>query len=116
MPSLPGCSPIWITGNFRRKQTMRRCRDSSVARVFAAYSTKVRAKPPSRIISPRKVGRNHVRQNRPISRHAKCSYCNSTIIIGGVRDGDLRFCNQKCRQAGALLLVSQLVPDEEVRK
>ena len=47
---------------------------------------------------------------------AKCSYCNSTIIIGGVRDGDLRFCNQKCRQEGALLTVSKLIPDLEVQK
>lgn len=46
---------------------------------------------------------------------AKCSYCNSTIIIGGVRDEELRFCNQKCRQEGALLRVAQLIPEIEVR-
>jgi hypothetical protein len=46
----------------------------------------------------------------------KCSYCDSNIIIGGVRDGDLRFCNQKCRQEGALLKVAQLVPEEEVKR
>jgi|SRR5271165_141668 len=46
----------------------------------------------------------------------KCSYCNSTIVIGGVREGDRRFCNQKCRQRGALLAVSQLIPEGEVKK
>lgn len=45
----------------------------------------------------------------------KCAYCNTTILIGGVRDGENRFCNQNCRQAGALLAVAQLVPEEEVR-
>jgi len=46
----------------------------------------------------------------------KCSYCNSTILIGGVRDGDRRFCNQKCRQKGVLLAVAQQVPDDVVRR
>lgn len=46
----------------------------------------------------------------------KCSYCNSTIIIGGVRDGDLRFCNQKCHQEGALLRVAQLIPEVDVKQ
>ena len=46
---------------------------------------------------------------------AKCSYCSSTILIGGVRDGELRFCNQKCRQAGALLKVARLIPEIEVK-
>jgi len=46
----------------------------------------------------------------------KCAYCNSTIILGGVSDGDLRFCNKKCHQDGALLLVSKLVPLEDVTK
>jgi hypothetical protein len=46
----------------------------------------------------------------------KCSYCNSTIVVGGVREGDRRFFNQRCRQGGALLEVAQLVPEEEVVK
>lgn len=55
---------------------------------------------------------------RPAPRYpmAKCSYCNSTIVIGGVRDGDLRFCNQRCQEAGALLRASRAVPDDEVQK
>jgi hypothetical protein len=46
----------------------------------------------------------------------RCSYCNSLIVVGGVRDGDLRFCNQKCRQGGALLASAQLVPEDVVSK
>src|SRR3954469_13015737 len=47
---------------------------------------------------------------------ATCSYCNSTIVIGGVREGELRFCNQRCQQSGRLLSAGQLVPETEVRK
>ncbi|HUR60592.1 MAG TPA: hypothetical protein VM029_22920 [Opitutaceae bacterium] len=47
---------------------------------------------------------------------AKCSYCNSSILFGGVREGELRFCNQKCQQEGALLSVAQLVPAADVRQ
>jgi len=47
---------------------------------------------------------------------AKCSYCNSTIIIGGVRDGDLRFCNQKCQHDGALLFVAGQIPPADVAR
>ena len=46
----------------------------------------------------------------------RCAYCNSTIIFGGVRDGDLRFCNRTCWQQGALLSVAQHIPETEVRK
>jgi hypothetical protein len=44
---------------------------------------------------------------------ASCSYCNTTILFGGKRTGDLRFCNEKCAQKGALALVaSQLSPTD----
>ncbi len=46
----------------------------------------------------------------------KCSYCNSLIIIGGVRDGNLRFCDETCQHEGALLTVAQLLPDVYVKK
>lgn len=45
---------------------------------------------------------------------AKCSYCNSTIILGGVSDGDLRFCNTKCHQSGALLMVARRIPPQVI--
>jgi hypothetical protein len=47
---------------------------------------------------------------------AKCSYCNSIIVIGGVSEGALRFCNQQCQLSGRLLSAAKLVPDEAVRK
>jgi len=45
---------------------------------------------------------------------AKCSYCNSTIVLGGVKDGELRFCNNNCHQSGALLHVASRIPDAEI--
>ena len=47
---------------------------------------------------------------------AKCEFCNSTILFGGVRDGQLRFCNEKCRNQGALLFASQQVPENVVQQ
>lgn len=51
---------------------------------------------------------------------ASCDYCGSTILFGGSREGDFRFCNDKCRQGGALLAVaSQIPPDvlaEQVKR
>lgn len=47
---------------------------------------------------------------------AKCSYCNTTILFGGARDGDRRFCNQKCQQKGALLEVAAAIPDDEINR
>lgn len=46
---------------------------------------------------------------------SKCSYCGSRILFGGIRSFDLRFCNQKCAQAGALLNVSIQIPAEVVQ-
>jgi hypothetical protein len=34
---------------------------------------------------------------------AKCEYCGSTIIFGGKRGANGRFCNQKCQARGGLL-------------
>ena len=43
---------------------------------------------------------------------AKCETCGTTILFGGVRDGDLRFCNEKCHRDGQWLRVAgQLPPD-----
>lgn len=47
---------------------------------------------------------------------AKCDYCGSTILFGGTRDGDRRFCNDRCRQRGALLAVSERFPAEIVQQ
>ena len=47
---------------------------------------------------------------------AKCDYCGSTIIFGGKRQGDLRFCNDRCLGNGGLLLVSRQVPENVVHE
>jgi hypothetical protein len=51
---------------------------------------------------------------------AQCGHCGTTILFGGVRDGALRFCNEKCRQNGYVLSVAQHVPpdilQEQVRQ
>lgn len=41
---------------------------------------------------------------------ARCDSCGTTILFGGVREGDLRFCNDKCHQNGFLLTMAQEVP------
>ncbi|MBX6316663.1 MAG: hypothetical protein IRY99_27680, partial [Isosphaeraceae bacterium] len=43
---------------------------------------------------------------------ASCDYCGTTLLFGGVRDGDLRFCNEKCHQQGFLLAVADQVPGD----
>jgi hypothetical protein len=42
---------------------------------------------------------------------AKCAYCNATIVFGGSRIGDQRYCNATCAQRGNLLALSRQVPD-----
>ena len=45
-----------------------------------------------------------------------CDYCGTRILIGGKREGDLRFCNEECRAGGILLAVSRRVPDFTVNE
>ena len=47
---------------------------------------------------------------------AKCSYCGTTLIFGGKKEGDLRFCNEECRANGRVLRVATRIPDEVVKK
>ena len=47
---------------------------------------------------------------------AKCDYCGSTIIFGGKRDTNGRFCNANCQSRGALLALSRQLPDSAVRE
>lgn len=47
---------------------------------------------------------------------AKCDYCDSTIIFGGKRDANGRFCNQKCQARGTLLAVSRQIPEPTVQE
>ena len=43
---------------------------------------------------------------------AKCDYCGSTIVIGGVRAGDQRFCNSNCHQDAYVLSVTKNIPPD----
>jgi hypothetical protein len=47
---------------------------------------------------------------------ARCGYCDTTIIFGGLRDNDARYCNERCRNAGSLLTASLKVPEDVVRQ
>jgi hypothetical protein len=42
---------------------------------------------------------------------AKCDYCGTTILFGGKRQGELRFCNATCSGRGTLLAISKQVPE-----
>ena len=47
---------------------------------------------------------------------AKCGYCGSTIIIGGVRSGGQVFCNNKCHQGAYILSVTKDVPNDVLER
>jgi hypothetical protein len=46
----------------------------------------------------------------------KCGFCSSTIILGGVRSGDHRFCNNKCLQNAYILSVGKEIPREALEQ
>lgn len=43
---------------------------------------------------------------------AKCDYCGTTIILGGKKDGNFRFCNDRCREKGYVLSLAKQVPSD----
>lgn len=45
---------------------------------------------------------------------ARCSFCNMTILFGGVRDGEFRYCNDKCRAEDDFREMIQRLPPEIV--
>ncbi len=45
---------------------------------------------------------------------ASCAYCGETIVFGGVKAGDLRFCNAKCLDRARVLAAAAPVPEETV--
>src|SRR5208282_2398740 len=47
---------------------------------------------------------------------ANCDYGGSTILFGGRRQGDLRFCNDRCQRAGALISISRQIPEGLVQQ
>jgi hypothetical protein len=45
---------------------------------------------------------------------AKCDYCGTTILFGGVREAGFRFCSEKCRDSAVFLAASAELPHEFV--
>lgn len=45
---------------------------------------------------------------------ATCAYCSTTIIFGGKKQDDLRFCNAECQENGILSHVASQIPRHEV--
>lgn len=46
---------------------------------------------------------------------ASCAACNKTILFGGEREGELRYCSKDCRAADAVGRAAALVPADAVR-
>jgi hypothetical protein len=47
---------------------------------------------------------------------AKCSTCGTMILFGGVKEGDLRFCNERCHASGFIATMAEEVPENLVRE
>jgi hypothetical protein len=47
---------------------------------------------------------------------SKCAYCGATIVFGGSRVGDQRYCNSTCAQRGALLALSRQMPESVINQ
>lgn len=45
---------------------------------------------------------------------AQCSNCGSTILFGGKKAGDYRFCSKKCLSVGQYMLVADQLSEEMV--
>lgn len=43
---------------------------------------------------------------------AKCDACGSTIIFGGVQEGNYLFCNGNCLEKGNLLMLADQIPGD----
>jgi hypothetical protein len=47
---------------------------------------------------------------------ASCGCCGKTIVFGGVRDQDDRYCNQKCAEQGQVQRVAAAIPPELLQR
>lgn len=47
---------------------------------------------------------------------AACAACGTTILFGGVKAGDMRFCNANCHAKGSLLLLAQRLPPDLIQQ
>ncbi|MDP0489452.1 MAG: hypothetical protein Q7Q71_00195, partial [Verrucomicrobiota bacterium JB023] len=41
---------------------------------------------------------------------AKCAYCNTGILFGGINDGAQRYCNDTCHAAGYFVSLADQIP------
>ncbi len=46
---------------------------------------------------------------------AKCGYCGTTILLGGVQGADQKFCNDECHQRGMLVAISNQLDPAQVQ-
>jgi len=47
---------------------------------------------------------------------ASCATCRTTIVFGGTKEGDLRFCDARCQGAATLARAAASIPDAAVRE
>jgi hypothetical protein len=47
---------------------------------------------------------------------ARCNYCDSFILFGGPKLGDLRFCKTHCYNNGYFIELSKNIPESDVQK
>ena len=47
---------------------------------------------------------------------AKCGSCGKTIVFGGVRDQEDRYCNAKCAEQGQIQRVTAAIPPEMLQQ
>src|SRR5438045_7177655 len=46
---------------------------------------------------------------------AQCGACGATVLFGGAKIGESKYCNAKCAQRGQLLAISNQIPPDVVR-
>lgn len=47
---------------------------------------------------------------------ARCGYCGTSILFGGLRDGNAHYCNAECHQRGVWLAVGSQLPADLVER
>jgi len=47
---------------------------------------------------------------------AKCAYCNTGILFGGVKDGEARYCNEQCHATGYFVSLADQVDPATVNQ
>ncbi|HWE39172.1 MAG TPA: hypothetical protein VG406_21665 [Isosphaeraceae bacterium] len=43
---------------------------------------------------------------------SQCDNCHATILFGGFREGDFRFCSANCRDQGMVLVRASMLPED----